>query len=209
MQASIAEPSALMRQRAQPLSHGAVAAAARLVAHARPIGPDHPAPLRSLSNDAAHRRNLGLLRPPLAHPNTARRCATASRFAAGVTIFLSADPSGPHCPTSHPQAAAPAARSRLPAPASASFSTPIICSSVNRDRFIVRPFLRSDSNRCWRKIRGSAPSVMARGRSTLHLLSEFCDFIDYKKPFVPPRAALIPTLFRLDASKCPAPIYQQ
>jgi len=41
------------------------------------------------------------------------------------------------------------ARSAVFAPASASFNTPIICSSVNRDRFIVRPFFRADSNPNW------------------------------------------------------------
>ncbi|MEC9345809.1 MAG: hypothetical protein VYB54_06250, partial [Pseudomonadota bacterium] len=40
-------------------------------------------------------------------------------------------------------------------PASASFSTPIICSSENLARFIVCPSFRPDSNRSWRKIRGS------------------------------------------------------
>ena len=47
------------------------------------------------------------------------------------------------------------ARSAVFAPASASFNIPMICSSVNLVRFIVRPLQGPDSNQSWRKIRGS------------------------------------------------------
>ena len=47
------------------------------------------------------------------------------------------------------------ARSAVFTPAYASFSTPMICSSVNLLRFFVCPSFRPDSNRSWRKIRGS------------------------------------------------------
>src|SRR3954452_22441127 len=43
------------------------------------------------------------------------------------------------------------ARSAVFAPASCSRRTAMICSSVNLIRFIVRPFLRPDSNSEWRK----------------------------------------------------------
>ena len=44
-------------------------------------------------------------------PSAVWRCATASRFAAGVTIFLKAGRSDLHCPASYPPAAACAGRS--------------------------------------------------------------------------------------------------
>jgi hypothetical protein len=46
-------------------------------------------------------------------------CATASRVSAGVTIFLIADPSAPHCPAWRPPEASSAHRSRLQVPAAA------------------------------------------------------------------------------------------
>jgi hypothetical protein len=68
VQAAIAKPAALMRQLAQLLANVSIIRPPRAIAHTRPISADHPTPLRSLSNDASHRRNLGLLRPPFAHP---------------------------------------------------------------------------------------------------------------------------------------------
>jgi hypothetical protein len=43
------------------------------------------------------------------------------------------------------------ARSAVFAPASCSFNTPIICSSVNLARFICPSFVKPDSNSIWRK----------------------------------------------------------
>ena len=49
----------------------------------------------------------------------------------------------------------PPGHSAVFAPASASFKIPMICSSVNLVRFIVRPLQGPDTNRSWSKIRGS------------------------------------------------------
>jgi hypothetical protein len=46
-------------------------------------------------------------------------------------------------------------RSSVFAPASCSFSTAMICSSVNLARFICPSFVRSDSNSFWRKFSGA------------------------------------------------------
>src|ERR1700760_2516356 len=47
------------------------------------------------------------------------------------------------------------ARSAVFAPASCSFSTAMICSSVNLARFICPSFIRPDSNSAWRKFAGA------------------------------------------------------
>ena len=48
------------------------------------------------------------------------------------------------------------------APASCSRSTPMICSSVNLNRFIVRPLVGPDSSCTWRSFRGSRHSPWAK-----------------------------------------------
>src|SRR5579883_696793 len=51
--------------------------------------------------------------------------------------------------------------SAVDAPASCSRRTPMICSSVNRERFIVRPLSpRADSTQFWRSFRGSRQGSM-------------------------------------------------
>ncbi|WP_206078563.1 hypothetical protein, partial [Poseidonocella sp. HB161398] len=50
-------------------------------------------------------------------------------------------------------------------PASCSFSIPMICSSLNLDRFIVRLLVGADSTSNWRKMRVSGQSGWGRGHA--------------------------------------------
>src|SRR4051812_801839 len=56
------------------------------------------------------------------------------------------------------------ARSAVFAPASCSFNTAIICSSVNLARFICPSFFRPDSNSIWRKYSVAGQSQIGAGR---------------------------------------------
>jgi hypothetical protein len=109
-------------------------------------------------------------------PMAACRCATPSRWAAGPTIFLQeARGAQPH--RSMPPYLAfqlysvasemPCLRanSAVFAPASCSFSTPMICSSVNRARFICPSFEGPDSNSVYRKrLRHAGIKLAPQGR---------------------------------------------
>jgi len=94
VQPPTAKAPTLLGQLAQAPTQTGVAAASRPIPDAFPVR----------SNDAA--------RPPLAHPEARPEAATASRLAAGVTIFFRAGPSSLRCRAWLRPTAASARRSR-------------------------------------------------------------------------------------------------